>query len=108
MSSIYEAVNNLPEALITPEIAQAAIEEGKLALLDCLPHKYLTGDVVVSIIQKNSDSWRGFKLSSLPQDLRTKEVCEFAVDKDSDNITDVPKEYLSSTMLMKLDRKSVV
>lgn len=98
---IYEAVANLPEELITPEIAAAAIEEGNIQLLDCLPHKYLTGEVVVSVIEKNSNSYSyyGFKLSSLPEEIRTKEVCEFAVQKDISNIINVPVEFRSKTML---------
>ena len=68
---IYEAVANLPEELITPEIAAAAIEEGNIQLLDCLPHKYLTGEVVVSVIEKNSNSYSyyGFK-DSHQRDMR--------------------------------------
>lgn len=101
---IYKAVANLPEELITHEIAAAAIEEGKIELLDYLPHRYLTGEVVVSIIEKNADSysWHGFNLSSLPEEIRTKEVCEFAVKKDDSNILDVPAPLRSETMLRKL------
>lgn len=101
---IYKAVANLPEELVTPEIAAAAIAEGKIELLDYLPHKYLTGEVVVAIIEKNADpySWRGFSLSSLPENIRTKEVCEFAVKKDDSNIEAVPVALRSAKMLSKL------
>lgn len=101
---IYKAVANLPEELITPEIATAAISEGKIELLDYLPHRYLTGEVVVAIIEKNADpySWRGFSLSSLPENIRTKEVCEFAVKKDDSNIEAVPVALRSAKMLSKL------
>lgn len=101
---IYKAVANLPEALITPEIAAAAIEEGKIELLDYLPHRYLTGEVVVSIIEKNADSYcfRSFKLSSLPENIRTKEVCEFAVKKEDSNILHVPVLLRSEAMLKEL------
>lgn len=101
---IYKAVANLPEELITPEIAAAAIEEGKIELLDYLPHRYLTGEVVVGIIEKNTDSysWRGFNLSSLPEEIRTKEVCEFAVKKDDSNIEAVPSALRSAKMLEKI------
>ena len=104
MKEIYKAVANLPEELITPEIAAAAITEGKIELLDYLPHRYLTGEVVVSIIEKNADSysWRGFNLSSLPEEIRTKEVCEFAVKKDDSNIEAVPTGLRSKTMLKRL------
>lgn len=101
---IYKAVANLPEELITPQIAAAAIEEGKIELLDYLPKSYLTGEVVMSLIEKNSDSYSyyGFKLSSLPETIRTKEVCEFAVKKDTDNIIHVPFELRSSVMLERM------
>lgn len=101
---IYIAVKNLPEELITPEIANAAIREGKLELLDYLPHKYLTGDVVVSIIEKNagSYSWNAFRLSNLPKDIRTQKICEFAVGKDVSNIEAVPESLRSEAMLAKM------
>lgn len=101
---IYKAVQNLPEELVTPEIATAAIAEGRLELLDYLPHQYLTGEVVVEIIEKNagSYSWNAFKLSNLPKGIRTQKVCEFAVDKSVDNITAVPASLRSTTMLSKM------
>lgn len=101
---IYKAVANLPDKLITPEIAAAAIEEGKLELLDHLPHRFLTGEVVIGIIKKNTDSyrWDSFKLSKLPEDIRTKEVCEFAVGKDDSNIEFVPVSLRNGTMLKKV------
>ena len=101
---IYTAVANLPEHLVTPEIAQAAIEEGNLKLLDCLPHRYLTEEAVMSIINRNekSYSWDTFKLSNIPEELRGEQLCEFAVRKDCDNIVHVPKKLRSSTMLKNL------
>ena len=98
---IYEAVANLPEELITPEIAQAAIQEGKIELLDSLPHKYLSGEVVMSIIERNSEgySWRGFNLKNIPEGLRSREVCEFAIKKEKNNILHTPSEHISNEML---------
>lgn len=104
MSNIYKALEYLPEELITQEIATAVIEEGHISVLDNLPHKYLTGTAVLSIIEKNKEScsWVSFELSSLPDKLRSKEVCEFAVKKSDKNIVDVPTQHLSSVMLDKL------
>lgn len=101
---IYEAVENLPEELITPEIAAAAIEEGHIELLDTLPHKYLTGEVIMSIIgnKRNEYSWRGFDLENLPKHLRAKEVCEYAIKKSVENILHTPSEHLSTEMLSTL------
>ena len=101
---IYVAIKNLPEELVTQEIADAAVEEVNIKLLDCLPHRFLTGDVIIRIIEKNSDSysWYGFDLSNIPVDLRSEQVCEFAVKKEALNILHVPKEKRSQTMLDRL------
>ncbi len=101
---IHIAIENLPEELVTPEIASAAIEEGNIKLLDCLPHRYLTGEVIIRIIEKNVDSysWNRFSLSNIPKNLRTETVCEFAVKKSAANIVDVPREMRSATMLDRL------
>ena len=105
---IYKAVANLPEALITLEIANAAIEEANIELLDTLPHKYLTSDVILKIIEKNNEGyrWDKFDLSNIPENLRTNQVCEFAVAKDTDNITSVPREHISSAMLSSMVKQA--
>lgn len=105
---IYKAVANLPEELIIQEIAEAAIDEANIELLDTLPHKYLTGDIILQIIEKNSGGyrWDKFDLSNIPENLRTKQVCEFAVTKDTDNITFVPIEHISSAMLSSMVRQA--
>lgn len=101
---IYKAIANLPQELITPEIAAAGIEEGDIKLLDHLPHKYLTSEIILGIIKKNENSysWQSFELSSIPVELRTQEVSDFAVNKDLSNFPDVPAEYRSQLMLKKI------
>lgn len=101
---ICKAIANLPEELVTPEIATAGIEEGKIELLDHLPHKYLTGAVTLNLINKNekSYSWQTFSLSRIPEELRTQEVCDFAVNKDIDNFSYVPANCRTSDMLKKM------
>ena len=101
---IYKAIANLPQELITPEIAAAGIEEGDIKLLDHLPHKYLTSEIILGIIKKNEKSycWQSFELSSIPVKLRTQEVSDFAVNKDLSNFPDVPAEYRSQLMLEKI------
>ena len=47
---ICKAIAHLPEELVTSEIATAGIEEANIELLDHLPHKYLTGEAILSII----------------------------------------------------------
>lgn len=101
--NICKAIANLPEELVTPEIATAGIEEANIELLDHLPHKYLTGAVILNIINKNekSYSWQSFSLSRIPEELRTQEVCDFAVNKDIDNFSHVPANCRTSDMLKK-------
>lgn len=101
---ICKAIANLPEELVTPEIAVAGIKEGKIELLDHLPHKYLTGAAILSIINKNekSYSWATFNLSRIPEELRTREVCDFAVNKDIANFAYTPANCRTSGMLQKM------
>lgn len=102
--NICKAIAHLPEELVTPEIATAGIREGNIELLDHLPHKYFTGTVILSIINKNekSYSWGSFSLSRIPEQLRTQEVCDFAVSKDIDNFSYVPANCRTSAMLQKM------
>ncbi len=101
MSQIYEAIEYLPEHLITEEIAQAAIEEGNIKILNTLPHRFLNGEIVMSLINRNSENYRyaDFNLKNLPLELRSKEVCEFAIKKSDSNILHTPKEHISEDML---------
>lgn len=102
--NICKAIANLPEELVTPEIATAGIEEGNIELLDHLPHKYLTGEAILSIINKNekSYSWQTFSLSRIPEELRTREVCSFAVNKSINNFPYVPANNRTREMLKKM------
>lgn len=97
---IYKAVKNLPEELITQEIADAAIKEGNIELLNHLPHKYLTGDVIIGIITKYEKSYGGnlFELKNIPENLRSKEICEFAVRQRHENILAVPENIRNQTI----------
>lgn len=101
---ICKAIAHLPEELVTSEIATAGIEEANIELLDHLPHKYLTDEAILSIINKNekSYSWQSFSLSRIPEQLRTQGVCDFAVNKDINNFSYVPANNRTSGMLKKM------
>lgn len=101
---IHKAVENLPEELITQDIANAAIEEANIELLDTLPHKFLTGEVILAIIEKNNSgySWQKFNLENIPEHLRTLEVCEYAVRKEESNILYTPSNLLNENMLSEM------
>lgn len=100
--SICTAIANLPVSLLTSEIIKAGVEEGNIRLLDCLPTEYMTMENIQSILQKNGNSWSSFNLSSLPVDKRSQEVCNVAVEKDIDNLSEVPYALRNQNMLKKL------
>lgn len=101
-SHIYEAIKILPGHLLTQAIVDAAVEEGRIELLDCLPKQFMTSAIVHSIVEKNADSYGNFSLESIPQEYRTREVCECAVAKDVRNIGHVPVSLRSNAMLRHL------
>lgn len=100
--SICTAIANLPAHLLTTAIIDAGVNEGSIELLDYLPKEYLTTDNIQKIIQKDENSWRGFSLKKLPMDKRSQEVCNVAVQKDLDNLPDVPYPMRNTAMLMVL------
>lgn len=106
--NLYEAVNNLPEELITPQIYKAAIKEGNIKLLDLLPEDYLSEDNINAILdsEKNNYAWYTFSLAGIPEKARTQKVCEAAVEKSLDNYSAVPEEKRSTSMLTKLTQSA--
>ncbi len=102
--NIHTAIANLPEHLITLEIAQAAIEEGNITILNTLPHRFLTGEIVMSLINRNGKtySYDKFKLQNIPVELRSKEVCEFAINQMVSNILHTPTKHISAEMLSEM------
>jgi len=102
---IYSAITNLPDSLITPQIYQAAIEEGNIKILNILPEEYLTEENISNIIQKTDKdgySWHSFNLSNIPLATRTPVICETAVKKDKNNYMHVPQDKRTAGMLCEL------
>lgn len=101
ITDIYNAINNLPDNLITEEIWQAGMEEGNLKILNILPEKYMIDENINKIIQKGEakNCWYGFKLHKIPEIARTQKICDLAVSKDKENFKDVPNEKKSKNML---------
>ncbi|MDR1459107.1 MAG: hypothetical protein LBI60_02720, partial [Bacteroidales bacterium] len=102
--NIYDAINSLPDELITPEIYEAGIKEGNIKLLDLLPEEYLTEENINAILdsEKNNYSWQAFSLSAIPEKARTQKVCEAAVEKSLNNYPVVPIAKRSNSMLIAL------
>lgn len=105
---IYDAINSLPDELITPEIYKAGIKEGNIKLLDLLPEEYLTEDNINAILdsENNKYSWHTFSLSAIPEKARTQKVCEIAVEKSLANYPVVPVPKRSNSMLIALTQSA--
>lgn len=103
-TDIYQAITNLPDELITREIYEAAVEEGKIQLLNILPPEYLTEENINKILDKNAESysWSSFSLSSIPEQCRTQKVCDAAVKKSLNNYLTVPGDKKTNDMLLKI------
>lgn len=103
MKDITKAVENLHEHLLTKEIVSAAVEEGNVRLLDCLPEKWLTPELIFSVVfsknEENRYSHRSFDLGRIPLAARTKEVCLIAVKSDLKNFEHAPAEHRDAEML---------
>ncbi len=102
--NIYDAINNLPDELITPEIYQAAIEEANINLFNVLPKEYMTDENINHIIDHAKDHWsyNTFCLSSIPLEAQTQKVCDIAVKKKLENYFLVPFEKRSTEMLAEI------
>lgn len=100
MSNIVKAVSQLPETLITPEIVQAAAQEHNPQLLQYLPAKYISQELIDLIFEtekkNNFDTW---SLSYIPEKSRNYDICLQAVKSDIENIKDVPTEHRHGEIL---------
>lgn len=100
MSNIVKAVSQLPENLITPEIVQAAAKEHNPKLLQYLPAKYISQELIDLIFEteKNDDGDK-WNLSYIPAKSRTYHICLQAVKNKIENINDVPAEHRHGEIL---------
>lgn len=82
-TKIYEAIKNLPDNLITPEIINAGIEEGHIELLNILPKQYLTRENIKKLKNKDSYSYYSFDLTKIPFKNVDQEICDGCNRKES-------------------------
>jgi hypothetical protein len=99
MKSITTAIENLPAGLITPEIVTAALQEGKIELLNYLPEKYLTEENINALVENDKSYWGHFDLKKIPLSCRNQAVCDCAVEKFTDNYLYVPEQLKTVEML---------
>ncbi len=99
MCNIVTAVKNLPESLFTPEIVKAAINSHYIEVLNYIPDKFLTIEMVEHMIENNIETWSNtFELDKIPVAWRTQKICEYAFKNSKSNIAVIPQEYITMNM----------
>lgn len=100
MSNIVKAVSLLPEYLITPEIVQTAVKEHNPKLLEYLPAKYISQELIDLIFEgEKPENWSLWDLFYIPEKSRTYDICLQAVKNKTENINDVPAEHRHGEIL---------
>lgn len=100
MSNIIKAVSLLSEDLITPEMVRAAAKEHNPQLLQYLPAKYISQELINLIFETEKNVGRDiWCLSYVPEKSRTYEICLQAVKSKTENISHVPTEHRHGEIL---------
>lgn len=98
MSNIVSAIEWLPEHLFTKEIVEAAVESKRIEVLSHIPGRFLTPERIERIITGSTDSWHSFELRNIPEECRSQTVCDYAMSKDTKNISAVPEAMITRGM----------
>lgn len=97
------AVCNLPEEFISIELVMAAAKEHNPELLNHLPAKYLTEDVINEVFAgKEENYWWRCDLSRIPEQHRTQDICIKALRCTMENLPFVPTKYIDLTIAEKI------
>lgn len=107
--NIVEAVALLPEELLTGEIIEAAAARHNPALLEYLPPKYRTPEIIETIFEQEGRSWERWSLERIPEECRTYNICLRAVGSRKENLRFVPVPHRTPELLREaLDNRDVL
>lgn len=100
---LTSAVGYLPEKFITLELVMEAAKEHKPELLDKLPAKYLTEEVINEVFaRKPEEYWWNCDLSKIPVEYRTPDICKKAFKCSTDNLPYIPAVYMDDDIVKKI------
>lgn len=106
---IVEAVALLPEELLTDAIVEAAAAQHKPDLIEYLPQKYRTAEIIEKIFEKTNYDWQSWNLKNIPVDCRTYNICLRAVKNRKENLLHVPVQHRTQELLQEaLDNRNVL
>lgn len=97
---ISYAIQYLPAHLFTRQIVEHAAKNGSADLIDYIPKKFLTTELVNKLIKKKKSYYHiQYDLRKIPKKMRTIDICVDAVERNVRNIIYVPADIKNTTML---------
>lgn len=65
---ILTAISCMPDKFITMEMVELAAAEHRPELVNYLPEKYITSEILDSIFKTDDYGWRSWQLSKIPEE----------------------------------------
>lgn len=102
MANIVEALKYLPEHYVTRHMVWEGLKTGNIELLDYLPEKFLKPHLANMLFRYDKSKSNSFVLERIPENVRTQNICDKAVEGDEDNYEYVPEKFRTTKMLRKV------
>lgn len=100
--SMTKAISCMPDKFITMEMVELAATEHRPELVNYLPEKYITSEILDSIFKTDDYGWRSWQLSKIPEEKRNRQICLRAIKAEKSNFPDIPEKYRNSDILESL------
>ena len=73
--NMTKAISCMPDKFITMEMVELAAAEHRPELVNYLPEKYITSEILDSIFKTDDYGWRSWQLSKIPEEKRNRQIC---------------------------------
>ena len=100
--NMTKAISCMPDKFITMEMVELAAAEHRPELVNYLPEKYITSEILDSIFKTDDYGWRSWQLSKIPEEKRNRQICLRAIKAEKSNFPDIPEKYRNSDILESL------
>ena len=100
--NMTKAISCMPDKFITMEMVELAAAEHRPELVNYLPEKYITSEILDSIFKTDDYGWRSWQLSKIPEEKRNRQICLRAIKAEKSNFPDIPEKYRNSNILESL------
>jgi hypothetical protein len=79
--NMTKAISCMPDKFITMEMVKLAATEHRPELVNYLPEKYITSEILDSIFKTDDYGWRSWQLSKIPEEKRNRQICRKRLSK---------------------------